>query len=238
MKRFVLFAVLAAVLLSACAPKGLTPKTTDLSLPFGYLAATFKDEVLAEEIIAVSFTNGMRKEIEPLYVMTSLDGGESWNETVIDDRACNANFLSFSSEKNGCLVIQGEYGMARQGEASVFVTCDSGITWQEVTSTTSVCNWLISDVLFISQNVGFVCYDYNAESQPVFCRTNDGGMSWEKVLLQTEDVDSKKASYANIESAKYQNGVITFSVRFYNETSEYLKNFISTDLGKSFKEEK
>ena len=65
MKKFVLFLVLMAVLLSACAPKGLTPKTTDLVLPFAYMSATFKDQVFAEEIIAVSFTEGARKENMP-----------------------------------------------------------------------------------------------------------------------------------------------------------------------------
>ena len=238
MKKFVLLAVLVAVLLSACAPKGLTPKTTDLVLPFAYMSATFKDEVLAEEIIAVSFTEGARKENMPLYILTSFDNGETWNETVISDRTCYQNFLSFSSKENGFLVVQGEYGLARQGDAFILFTHDGGKTWQEVTSTTSVCNWLVSDILLISKDIGFVCYDYNAELQPVFCRTKDGGQSWERVTLQTEDIINKKADYSSIESAKYQNGVITFSVRFYTEDSEYLKNFISTDFGKNFTEEK
>lgn len=221
-------------------PYDLTPLTDEeiakLNLPEGYYSAEFKDGFFTKELIAVSFTKGSAKTTELLYLLTSVDGSKSWNETVITDCVCNDNFVTFSSEKNGCLVIQGEYGIAGKGDCYIFVTHDGGKSWQEATSVNTVARWRISDALFISRNIGFVCHVYNAESHPVFCRTVDGGMSWEKVVLETEEMKNGKASYGHVCNAEYVDGVIEFTVEFQDNESDriYYSKYLSADMGQTF----
>ena len=212
----------------------------DLNLPEGYKTAEYKDGFFTKEIIAVSFTEDLHKGAGRVHLVISRDGGVTWEEQIIDERHLNDNFITFSSEKNGCLVVQGEYGVARQGDCYIFVTHDGGKSWQEVTSTNTVARWRISDALFISRNVGFVCHVYNAESHPVFCRTTDGGMSWEKVVLETEEMKNGKASYGYICKAEYIDGVIEFTVEFRDNNAKkesdqtYYSKYVSTDMGQTF----
>ena len=225
-------------------PYDLTPlsdeEIANLILPEGYNVADYKDAVFTKEIIAVSFTEDLHKGAGRVHLVISRDGGVTWEEQIIDERHLNDNFITFSSEKNGCLVVQGEYGVARQGDCYIFVTHDGGKSWQEVTSTNTVARWRISDALFISRNVGFVCHVYNAESHPVFCRTTDGGMSWEKVVLETEEMKNGKASYGYICKAEYIDGVIEFTVEFRDNNAKkesdqtYYSKYVSTDMGQTF----
>ena len=225
-------------------PYDLTPlsdeEIANLILPEGYNVTDYKDAVFTKEIIAVSFTEDLHKGAGRVHLVISRDGGVTWEEQIIDERHLNDNFITFSSEKNGCLVVQGEYGVARQGDCYIFVTHDGGKSWQEVTSTNTVARWRISDALFISRNVGFVCHVYNAESHPVFCRTTDGGISWEKVVLETEEMKNRKASYGHICKAEYKNGVVEFTVEFVDNNAKnesdriYYSKYVSKDMGQTF----
>ena len=208
----------------------------DLNLPEGYYSAEFKDGFFTKELIAVSFAKNAAKGSGDIHVVISRDGGVTWEEQIVDERHLNDNFITFSSEKNGCLVVQGEYGVARQGDCYIFVTHDGGKSWQEVTSVNTVSRWRISDALFISRNVGFVCHVYNAESHPVFCRTTDGGMSWEKVVLETEEMKNRKASYGHICKAEYKNGIVEFTVEFQDNEADriYYSKYVSKDMGQTF----
>ena len=212
----------------------------DLNLPEGYKTAEYKDGFFTKELIAVSFAKNVVKGSGDIHLVISRDGGVTWEEQIIDERHLNDNFITFSSEKNGCLVVQGEYGVARQGDCYIFVTHDGGKSWQEVTSTNTVARWRISDALFISRNVGFVCHVYNAESHPVFCRTTDGGISWEKVVLETEEMKNRKASYGHICKAEYKNGVVEFTVEFVDNNAKnesdriYYSKYVSKDMGQTF----
>lgn len=216
----------------------LTPLTDEeianLKLPEEYTSTIYYDGFFTKQLIAISFTKGAAKSNEPLYILISRDGGATWEEQVFNDNCYYQNFITFSSEKNGCLVIQSDYWLGGQGDSLIYITHDGGKSWREVTSTNTVCTWRISDALFISRNIGFVCHFSHPDTHPVFCRTVDGGISWEKVVLHTDDINSGKASYGNIASAEYKDGAVIFNVRFYNTDGDYYEKFVSRDLGQTF----
>lgn len=226
----------------------LTALTEDeianLSLPEEYRSAEYKDGFFTKELVAVSFTDGEQKGLKYLHLLISRDGGVSWVKQVFNDTYCYRNFITFSSEKNGCLAVDLDYALGGQSISSIYVTHDGGATWQEATSINTVCRWRISDALFISRNVGFVCTVSHSVSVPVFCRTVDGGMSWEEVVLDTEELKDRKASYGHICKAEYIDGVVEFTVEFRDNNAKteaeqtFYSKYVSTDMGQTFEKAK
>ena len=211
----------------------------NLKLPEEYTSTIYSDGFFTKELIAISFTKGAKKANEPLYVVISRDGGETWEEQVFDDSSYYQNFISFSSEKNGCLIIEIEYYLGGQSVCCAYTTHNGGKSWQQATSPNTVCTWAISDVLFTSRNVGFVCHRSLSESVPVFTRTVDGGLSWEKITLDTEELKNNKASYGYIKTAEFSDGVIEFTVEFCDNTKVdsdriFYSKYISSDMGQTF----
>ena len=212
----------------------------NLNLPEGYLSAEGKDGFFTKELIAVSFEDESFKGAGYLHLAISRDGGATWEEQIVGESAVYESFITFSSEKNGYLAVELEYGLASQSLSSIYVTHDGGETWEEATSINTVCTWRISDVLFISRNVGFVSTVSHAVGVPVFCRTVDGGMTWEKFTLETEELENNKASYGHICKAEYTDGVVEFTVEFCNNDAKkesdqiYYSKYLSADMGVTF----
>ncbi len=216
-----------------------------LNLPEGYTSAEYKDGFFTKELIALSFAgDSSGKGWGRVRVATSRDGGETWEEQFVDECYCWRNFITFSSEKNGCLAVDLDYALGGQSISSIYVTHDGGATWQEATSINTVCTWRISDALFISRNVGFVCTVSHSVGVPVFCRTVDGGMSWEKVILDTEELKNGEASYGHVSKAEYIDGVVEFTVEFRDNNAKteaeqtFYSKYISTDMGQTFEKAK
>ena len=212
----------------------------DLNLPEGYYSAEFKDGFFTKELIAVSFEDEIFRGSGYLHVAISRDGGATWKEQVVGDSTVYESFITFSSEKNGYLAADIEYAVASQSNSCIYVTHDGGETWERATSINTVCTLSLSDVLFISRNVGFVSTRSLALGVPIFCRTTDGGMSWEKITLQTEELENNKASYGHICKAEYKNGIVEFTVEFRDNNAKkesdqtYYSKYVSTDMGQTF----
>ena len=225
-------------------PYDLTPlsdeEIANLILPEGYNVADYKDAVFTKEIIAVSFTEDLHKGAGRVHLVISRDGGVTWEDQSVGGDYLYNNVISFSSEKNGYLLVELDYYLGGQSICNAYATHDGGKTWQEITSPNSVCTWKISDVLFTSRNIGFSCHGSFSESVPVFCRTTDGGMSWEKVVLETEEMKNRKASYGHICKAEYKNGIVEFTVEFVDNNAKkesdriYYSKYVSNDMGQTF----
>lgn len=222
----------------------LTPLTDEeienLKLPEGYYLAENKDGFFTKELIAISFEDETSTGSGYLHVAISRDGGATWEEQVVGDSTVYRSFINFSSEKNGYLAADIEYAVASQSNSCIYVTHDGGETWEQATSINTVCTWSLSDVLFISRNVGFVSTRSLGPGVPIFCRTTDGGMGWEKVVLETEEMKNRKASYGHICKAEYIDGIVEFTVEFVDNNAKkeadriYYSKYASKDMGQTF----
>jgi photosystem II stability/assembly factor-like uncharacterized protein len=134
--------------------------------------------VITPEITAFLVNKG-------LSVIVSSDKGKSWSEVRVSDQlpALRLQILGFTSAKDGYLIVTGDKTMSWEANF-IFKTNDGGQTWYNVGSVDGESH-LVTDGGFINDQLGFVSFGvYNQEGQPPspnIYRTNDGGVTWERI---------------------------------------------------------
>ena len=124
-----------------------------------------------------------------LSVLISEDQGNTWNTYQVDNAASvedglidgvRLRFLSFPTDDTGYIVATTGRTMSWEG-TQCFKTTDGGKTW-------TCLGWgpresLLHSAGFVDENTGFLSYRYVEGAESCLYRTEDGGQTWEPVIL-------------------------------------------------------
>ncbi|WP_082232869.1 WD40/YVTN/BNR-like repeat-containing protein [Halobacillus massiliensis] len=114
---------------------------------------------------------------ETAVLLTSLDKGETWEETVVANQISGLRFrkIDFIEDSFGYAVLSGGRTMSSE-LSTIYLTKDGGETWQETES--SGVQRLLYDGGFVDKNLGFLSYGTLNPEEPTLYYTDDGGVSW------------------------------------------------------------
>lgn len=153
----------------------------------------------------------------PITVIYSDDKGENWTTCELDDiYTADYYYVKFFDADNGVVVCG--YGRSNDTNESsrIYKTSNGGESWDTVGSGPATS--IIKGVAFASSDTGFFCYNYVEGMDSNLYKTDDGGKTFAKVMLDAQELDSSAANSQNQEkeSAAKSEGVTA-------ETSEQLK---------------
>ncbi|WP_040213276.1 WD40/YVTN/BNR-like repeat-containing protein [Clostridium polynesiense] len=125
----------------------------------------------------------------PLMITYSEDMGETWNTSEIskDIDSTRVKFTSFPKVKIGYVIVAGGRTMSQEGQI-IYKTNDGGSTWKKAGSGPST--WLLKSAGFIDENLGFMSYPKIEGAETNFYRTEDGGKTFQPVILPAHKVES------------------------------------------------
>lgn len=136
----------------------------------------------------------------PVTVVYSDDKGENWTTCELDN-IYNADYyyVKFFDANNGVVVCG--YGKSNDTNESsrIYKTSNGGESWDIVGS--GPATNIIKGVVFVTADIGFFCYDYVEGMDSNLYKTEDGGKTFAKVLLEAQELDSSAANSQNQENA-------------------------------------
>lgn len=113
------------------------------------------------------------------YVLRTANGGNHW-ET---DRVQVTGVTLFRNENlQAVSVVDSNFAVAAGYDGVVFKTFDRGANWQSIGYPNLPGEYFISDVKFISRDLGYVTGNRPSQAQSLY-RTTNGGASWELIPL-------------------------------------------------------
>ena len=180
------------------------------------------------------FTYGGIKEI-PLSIIKSEDGGKTWKTVKVDNEnrymyCGRLKFISFVSDKVGYIFVTTERVVAQEAKA-IFKTIDGGNSWKEIKSNTDINSHMLSQAIFLTENLGFMSMVCN--EKPEIYRTEDGGKTWDIIEIPMTNY------YIQPEIPYLEDGKLCMLL---NEGELGLTHkkalYVSNDNGKNFKFEK
>jgi hypothetical protein len=117
-------------------------------------------------------------------IITSGDKGKTWETANLEiDSSASWIIIGFMTREQGWLIICGDQSMGAE-KHSIYTTSDGGETWISLNSDIDkVYSRILSGAGFISEKVGFLCFRYETDFQPAVCMTGDGGLTWDKVMI-------------------------------------------------------
>ncbi|WP_047982013.1 WD40/YVTN/BNR-like repeat-containing protein [Ornithinibacillus contaminans] len=137
--------------------------------------------ILTEERAAFLYAQGSR-ESTTIQLAYSLDGGKTWQDSVITDSFPAMRFrkVGFINEQFGYVIVSGGRTMSQE-YSTAFLTHDGGQSWEQTADTGNT--RLIADGGFVDESTGFMSYGTINPEQPDFYVTQDGGKSWSKSIV-------------------------------------------------------
>ena len=157
------------------------------------------------------------------------------------------NFISFFDEKTGIIFVGYDRNNLKESY-KIYVTSDGGQSWSPIADERT--GNIIKGVKFIDSSTGFLCYEYSEEMDSNLYRTADGGKTFEKVVLESQELDSTALQnnsnltwsdvYREATVPTYSSDRIVTVYLMQGEQSQYnngktVAKYQSTDKGKTFK---
>ncbi|MBD8069108.1 WD40/YVTN/BNR-like repeat-containing protein [Bacillus sp. PS06] len=133
----------------------------------------------SENRVAIIYSDGVSWENDRLQLLWSIDQGNNWQETVVEEPFLGMRFrkVDFLNDQFGYIIATGERTMSSEA-SRVFLTHDGGQTWKEAAYSGNT--RLLFDGGFVDQSTGFLSYGTINPEEPDFYVTQDGGETWTK----------------------------------------------------------
>ncbi|GIN90605.1 hypothetical protein J22TS1_16560 [Siminovitchia terrae] len=174
-------------------------------------------------------------EQDNIKMLSSIDQGESWQETLISEHYPPIRFrkTAFLNEHFGYVIISGDRTMSQE-MSNVFLTLDGGKTWNE-TNNTNVTR-LVADGGFTNEQTGFLSFGILNPEQPELHVTQDGGANWSEAEIQ---IPEKYRKIFVIAEAPFKEGNQLAMLVNQGPSGDYLGGkvkgkFLSKDEGKTW----
>ena len=153
----------------------------------------------------------------PVTVIYSDDKGENWTTCELDN-IYNADYyyVKFFDVNNGVVICGYAKSNDTNESSRIYKTSNGGESWETVGS--GPATNIIKGVVYVTADVGFFCYDYVDGMDSNLYKTDDGGKTFAKVILEAQELDSSAANSQNQESPSKADGTSVTS-----ESTEQLK---------------
>lgn len=140
-----------------------------------------------------AFVYGGNRE-NPLMITYSQDMGKTFETTIIDEKidSNRVKFLSFPTDDIGYVVASAGRTMSQEVQV-IYKSTDGGHSFKEIGFGPST--WLIQSAGFIDENIGFISYPGIEGAETNFYRTEDGGSTFEPIILPTIEKQWMDASF-------------------------------------------
>ncbi|MBO3444920.1 hypothetical protein [Clostridium sp. CCUG 7971] len=163
-----------------------------------------------------------------ILITISDDKGKSWNKVTLENAYQGGElFIGFSSNDVGYCTTTTDTAMGKQYNY-IYVTKDGGKSWNEIGNTNEVYSRVVTGIGFLDDKIGFVGFRYESENNPTVYRTDNAGVTWEKLEIHLPY--EYASDYATPRTPKFKNdkGILPVNLRDNNKTIY----FISDDKGK------
>jgi len=171
-------------------------------------------------------------------VLISDDMGQTWNTYPVEGTETKKDFfydklIGFTTRKDGWLVLGGSVSTGHQYHY-IYLTADGGKTWTETGNLNKIYDHVITGAGFANNKIGFICFRYVNEINPVVYRTEDGGKTWEKCDISIPE--SYIYSYAIPLSPSFHgaNGVLPVILRDNEQDREIAIRYTTSDYGRTW----
>lgn len=184
----------------------------------------------------------------PITLVYTDDMGENWITSEIDTiYTADYYYVDFFDEKSGIIFVGYDKNNLKESY-KIYSTEDGGQSWSLIADERM--GDMIKGVKFIDSSTGFLCYEYNEEMDSNFYRTTDGGKTFEKIILESQELDSTALEsnnslkwtdvYREATVPTYSEDRIVTVYLIQDEESQYnngktVAKYQSTDKGENFK---
>ena len=175
-----------------------------------------------------------------LMITYSEDRGTTWKTAEISAQVdgIRVKFCSFPTVFVGYVIAAGGRTMSQEGQI-IYKTTDGGASWKEVGYGPST--WLLQCGGFVDENVGFMSYPKIEGDQTNFYRTEDGGKTFESIILPVVKEEWKGMSfepYIQPEMPYFEDGQL-FLLVGQGEQGDFkggtvMAKYKSEDMGKTW----
>ncbi len=129
----------------------------------------------------------------PVTVVYSDDKGENWTTCELDKiYTADYYYVKFFDSDNGVIVCGYAKSNDTNESSRIYSTSNGGESWDIVGS--GPATNIIKGVVYVSSDVGFFCYDYVEGMDSNLYKTDDGGKTFAKVMLEEQELDSSAAN--------------------------------------------
>lgn len=217
--------------------KGAVPAEVPLTIDPGDPAAQDQTGIyISREKTAVAY-NSLNNP-QKVEVLISDDMGQTWDTYTVEGTETKEDFfydklIGFTTRKDGWLVLGGSVSTGHQYHY-IYLTADGGKTWTETGNVNKICDHVITGAGFANKKIGFICFRYADEIDPVVYRTEDGGKTWEKCDISIPE--TYKYTYATPLSPSFYgaNGVLPVILRDNEQDREITIRYTTSDYGRTW----
>nr|WP_319489883.1 sialidase family protein [uncultured Caproiciproducens sp.] len=213
---------------------GVVPLDPGASDPTSFF--TDKAVYISDEVTTVAY-GGIDAE-NAVKVLTSGDKGKTWNSSWVADAGTDhaeTKFIGFTSKNDGWLVTLSDVASGHQ-KNRIFQTSDGGNTWSEVGNTNEIYAHVVTGAGFADQNIGFLSFRYDSDTNPVVYRTQDKGKTWVKCSVELPEKLKTSAAYPTAMSPVFNgaNGILPVTLTNNNTGIDTQIQYATADYGKSW----
>lgn len=162
-----------------------------------------------------------------ILITISDDNGKSFYDYKLKDAYQGGDlYIGFSSKDVGYFAHTTDVAMGTQYNY-IYITTDGGKTFNEIGNTNEVYHRVVTGLGFIDDKIGLVGFRYESDNNPTVYRTDDSGITWNKLELNLPYEYS--SDYATPLSPKFKDDMIVLPVKLRDNNVTI--NFVSSDKG-------